>query len=228
LCDVGADGMYQKASNGAGAEDVLVADPAHNVYATSWSSDGRFVLYQIGGANSETGNDLWVLPLSGDRRPKPVLQTPFNEIDGRFSPDGRWIAYESNESGQYEVYVMPFAEAAADGTLSKVGPAKWPISSGGGNFPRWRGDGKELFYQSGDSKLMAVAVHGEGSAFEMGASRALFEVRRRLAPYRNFGYGYNYDVSADGQRFLVNTAMPGQTATAPITLVTNWPGSLKK
>jgi eukaryotic-like serine/threonine-protein kinase len=219
--------LYQKASNGAGAEDLLLADTVNNKYATSWSSNGRFVLYHIGNANSQNGNDLWALPLVGDRKPTPVLQTPFNETNGRFSPDGRWIAYMSDEAGPHEVYVMPFAEAAAPGAFPKTPAGKWQISTGGGTFPRWRRDGKELFYLSAENKLIAVAVNGQGSAFEVGAAHPLFEIRRRPARYRGISSG-NYDVSGDGQRFLVNAAVAGQKTTAPITLVVNWPELLRK
>jgi hypothetical protein len=103
---------------------------------------------------------------------------------------------------------------------------KWQVSSTGGADPRWRRDGKELFYLSPDNKLMAAIVNGQGSAFEVGAVHALFEVHRRLAGYLGYGAGYNYDVS-DGQRFLVNVAVSGET-TSPITLIVNWPAALKK
>jgi eukaryotic-like serine/threonine-protein kinase len=220
--------LYQKASNGAGAEDVLFADAVNTAYVTSWSTDGRFVLYHSGHLNSKTGNDLWALRRVGEPQPMLVLQTPFNEDDGRFSPDGRWIAYESNESGQYEVHVMPFTEAAAGGAAPKTSAGTWQVSSSGGDFPRWRRDGRELFYLSDDHKLMAAAVNGQGSDFEVGAAHPLFEVRSRRAVYGNFGFGYDYDVSADGQRFLVNTAIAEQPAKASITLVANWPALLQK
>ncbi|MDO8795816.1 MAG: protein kinase [Vicinamibacterales bacterium] len=224
----GTQDLYQKASTGAGAEDVLLADSVNNKYPSSWSSDGKFVLYHIGNANSQTGNDLWVLPLFGDRKPTPVLQVPFNQISGRFSPDGRWIAYTSNESGRVEVYVMPFAGATSGAARSTENSGgKWQVSSTGGTVPRWRRDGKELFYLSADNKLMAATVNGQGSAFEVGAVHALFEVHRRLAGYLGYGAGSNYDVSPDGQRFLVNAAVSGQT-TAPITLIVNWTAALKK
>ena len=225
----GTQDVYQKASTGAGAEDAIVADSTNNKYPTSWSPDGRFVLFFIGSANSKTGNDLWLLPLSGDRKATPLLQVPFNQIDARFSPDGRWIAYGSNESGQRsEVFVMPFGGAAAGATRSPDGSeGKWQVSSSGGSVPRWRRDGKELFYLSDDNTLMAATVNGQGSAFEVGAVRALFEIQRRMAAYLGYNSGNNYDVSPDGQRFLVNVAVAGQT-TAPIALVVNWPAALEK
>jgi Tol biopolymer transport system component len=221
--------MYQKSSTGVGSESAILADSVNNKYPSSWSADGRFALYQIGNANSQTGNDLWVLPLFGDRKTTPILQVPFNQTDGRFSPDGRWIAYQSNESGQFEVYVMPFdsgAPAGAPGGANNVG-GKWQVSSTGGSLPRWRGDGRELFFLSADNRMMAATVNGLGTAFEVGTVGALFEVRPRLLTYLGYGAGSIYGVSPDGQRFLVNAAIAGQT-TVPITLVVNWTAALQK
>ncbi len=224
----GTQDLYLKASTGAGAEDTILADSTNNKYPRSWSPDGRFLLYYIGNANSPTGNDLWVLPLSGDRKPIPVLQAPFNQANGRISADGRWIAYQSNESGRLEVYVMPLAGATAGAArAADSAGGKWQVSSTGGTDPRWRRDGRELFYLSADNTLMAATVNSQGSAFEVDAVRPLFEVRPRLASYLGYGVGSNYDVSPDGQRFLVNAAVAGQT-TAPITLVVNWMAALNR
>jgi serine/threonine protein kinase/Tol biopolymer transport system component len=199
--------LYQKASSGAGTEEVLLEDD-RDKSPQSWSPDGRFILYTSSGP--PTGDDLFVLPLSGDRKPVPFLQTPFNEYDGQFSPDGRWVAYVSDESGKDEVYVAPFP-----------GPGgKWQISTAGGTLPRWRRDGTEIFYLAPDNKLMAAAVNGKGSRFEVGAVKPLFETRG-LDVTRN-----RYAVSADGQRFLINT--DPQITSAPITVVLNWAAGLKK
>ena len=220
--------LYQKASSGAGAEEELLADGLDKT-PLGWSPDGRFILFVA--VAPKTGLDLWVLPLFGGRKPFPFLQTPFNEVPGRFSPDGRWIAYASNESGRNEVYVAPFpglggtpSAAAALGTPG----GKWQVSTAGGNWPRWRRDGKEIFYLAPDNlapdnKLMAAAASGQGSAFEVGAVRPLFETRA----IANANQRYPYDVSADGQRFLVNT-LAEETTSAPITLVVNWPALVKK
>src|SRR5512143_2963052 len=202
--------LYQKATDGTGAAEVLLADHRHKLPAC-WSPDGRFILYMVdNGAPTEW--DLWLLPLFGDRKPFPFLQTPFNETQGRFSPDGRWIAYVSNESGRYEVYVTPFP-----------GPGgKWQISSGGGSshfmWPRWRRDGKEITYLSPDGVLMAAAVNAHGVKFESGKARPLFTPR---AAGR-----WPYDVAPDG-RFLVNTAV-GRPAWAPLTVVVNWRAAPRK
>jgi serine/threonine protein kinase len=202
--------LYQKASSGAGTEEVLLEDDLDK-YPASWSPDSRFILYVTGASTPRTGNDLFVLPLAGDRKPFPFLNTQFNEIPGQFSPDGRWVAYASNESGRYEVYVAPFP-----------GPGgKWQISTGGGIWPRWQHDGTEIFYLAPDNKLMAAAVNVKGPSFEVGAVKPLFETHAVTL------FRYSYDVSADGQRFLINTVRE-QTASAPITVVLNWIAGLKK
>jgi len=139
------------------------------------------------------------------------VNTQFRELDGQFSPDGRWIAYSSNESGRSEVYVAPFP-----------GPGgKWQISTAGGNLTRWRRDGSEIFYLGLDAKLMVAAVNGRGSDFQVGAVKALFEVRPVL------GLRYPYAVSPDGQRFLINS-LPAEGDAAPITVVLNWTAGVKK
>jgi len=206
--------LYQKASSGSGAEEALLVD-SRDKFPVDWSPDGRFILFGVG--DSGATGDIWVLPLFGDRKPFPFLQTPFGENPGRFSPDSRWIAYESDESGRREVYVAPFQGR------SETPGSKWQISTTGGTQPRWRRDGKEIFYLAPDKRLMAAEVNGQGSAFEKGAVRSLFATR---AP-STINPRSAYDVSPDGQRFLVNT-LAEEDAAAPITLVVNWPALLKK
>jgi hypothetical protein len=197
--------LYQKAADGTGSEELLVESDVDK-YPTSWSGDGRFVLYNTTFDVTKTKTDLWVLPLSADRKPFPFLQTEFNETRGQFSPDGSWIAYQSDESGRDEVYVASFP-----------GPGgKRQISTAGGTFPRWRRDGKEIFYLAPDNKLMAAEVKGQGAALEVGAVRVLFDVRPG-----NPTSGYQYDVTSDGQRFLVNTSVE-QKVSSSINLIINW------
>ena len=201
--------LYKKASSGAGAEEPLLTDN-FDKYPLSWSPDGRFILYRSAGASTDF--NLFVLPLSGDRKPFPFLNsdTKFAVLFGQFSPDGRWVAYTSTESGRTEIYVAPFP-----------GPGgKWQISTGGGSSPRWRRDGTEIFYLSPDNKLMVAAVNGKGPSIEVGAVRPLFQTN-------SIGSASTYAVSADGQRFLINT-VPEQAASAPITVVLNWTAGLKK
>ena len=139
--------MYQKAASGAGSEEVLL-ESEENKVPTSWSADGRFIAYTSTNIKGNTKNDIWILPLFGDGKPFPFLQSQFNEVDAQFSPDGHWIAYVSDESGSNQVYIAAFP-----------GPGgKWQVSRTGGTEPRWRGDGREIFFLSPDSKLMAVEV----------------------------------------------------------------------
>jgi serine/threonine protein kinase len=208
--------VYQQAANGSGSEERLLGGGG-NKYVTSWSPDGRFVMYHIGNAGSPTGNDIWIMPTFGDRKPQPFVQTPFNDTMGRFSPDGRWVAYQSGESGRNEVYVVPFP-----------GPGgKWQVSTGGGQYPRWRRDGKELFFLAGANTVMSATVNGAGSAFEVGAVQRLFEAPLRTNGYLGFGSGYVYDVFPDGQRFLIDKLADEQAAPAPIQVITNWTSTLR-
>jgi serine/threonine protein kinase/WD40 repeat protein len=199
--------LYEKLSSGAGSEELLLTDTRF-VNPLSYSPDGRFLLYITGDVGS---GELSVLPLTGDRKPFAYLSGPFAG-PGIFSPDGRWVAYISNESGRFEVYVAPFP-----------GPgAKLRISTAGGAQPRWRRDGKELFYLNPDRKLMAAAVSSQGDTFEVGAVSPLFEARPA-------GPRYFYDVAPDGQRFLVNTQGEDVgTATTPMTVVVNWVSGIEK
>ena len=199
--------LYQKSASRVGNDEPLLESDLEK-HPMSWSADGRFLLYST--VDPKTKVDLWVLPLEGDRKPFPFLQTEFNEFNGQFSPDGRWIAYTSDESGRNEIYVAPFP-----------GPGgKQQISTSVGRQPRWRGDGKEIFYLAPDNKLMAAEVNGQGASLVVGAVRSLFEVHW-------YEYGYAYDVTTDGRRFLVNTAVE-QKASAPITLALNWTADLKR
>jgi Tol biopolymer transport system component len=201
--------LYQKASSGAGPEDVLLADDG-NEYPESLSPDGRFLLYfKWGEGSTHRTNtwDLWVLPLFGDRKPFPFIESPFIEAGTQFSPDGRWLAYNTNESGRSELYVVPFP-----------GPGgRVRISTAGGDNARWRRDGKEIFYLA-ETTLMSAAVTADGSRFDVGPVQRLFEV-----PMVD-GY-WPYDVAPDGQRFLVNTL---ESAVAPLTIVVNWPAALQE
>ena len=211
--------LFWKAASGAGDEQpLLVTEEFKSPLA--WSPDGQVLLYQI--LSPKTGLDLWALPLAGDRKPFPVVQTPSDEASGQFSPDGRWVAYQSNESKTMQIYVRPFRGSG--------GP--WQVSSTeGGSQPRWRPDGRELFYVAPDARLMAVpiAVGADAQTLEAGAPKPLF--RTRLAS----GAGGNvsglmskqqYAVASDG-RFLMNVAVEAATAP-PITVVLNWDAALKK
>ena len=162
--------MYQTSPRGSERQDLLVADD-DGKWPVSWSADGKYILYVT--SSPGTANDIWVLPLAGDRKPYPFLKTESQENWAAFSPNGKWVAYSSTESGQAEVYVTPFPKAKA----------KWLVSRNGGFQARWRRDGKELFFMSPDSKLMAADVNSDGSDFEVSGVKALFETHFPYAPY---------------------------------------------
>ncbi len=205
--------LYLKQASGAGDERLLLKSSDVFKYATSSSRDGRFLLYTA--ENPKTKNDLWVLPLNGDRKPIPFLRTEFNESSGQFSPDGHWIAYTSDESGDDEIYVRNFSTDSAQRSRDAAG--KWLISKGGGTDPRWRGDGKELFYVASDGKLMSVDISAK-PVFEAGTPKPLFQ----LPP--GFIGG---DFTPDGRRFLIGVPV-AQSASVPFTVVLNWQTTLKK
>ena len=187
-----ADTIYEKVASGAGGETELLKQPWGNI-PTNWSHDGRFLLYTS--YSPKTFNDLWVLPLEGDRKPVLLLGTAFVEGQGSFSPDMRWIVYTSNESGQYEVYVRPFVSSRPS-----LGDGKWQISKDGGTLPKWRGDGKEIFFRNPNGSPMAVDVNGSGAAFEVGVPKQLFVAPANL----------DWDVTADGKRLKVEGTGPAR------------------
>jgi Tol biopolymer transport system component len=193
--------LYEKPSSGVVQDEALLKSD-HNKFPEDWSADGRLLLYRD--VDPQTRGDLWVLPMTGGKKPEPVVRTPFGEIQGRFSPDGRRIAYVSNESGRNEVYVQGFPKAVS----------RTQISTAGGTRPRWRGDGKEIFFTSLVQEMMAVdmSVSSDGS-LKAGLPHKLFTV----IP------GGVWDVTPDGQRFLINSrAQTSQATVTPLTVVVNW------
>ena len=214
----GLPSLYQRVSSGTGNEELLLQSGGS---PRDWSPDGGSIIFtQVAGIV----NDLWFLPLAGDprqavreaRKPVAFLQTQFAESLANLSPDGHWIAYVSNESGRFEVYVQSFPTPSG----------KWQVSTEGGTQPRWRRDGREMFFLAPDQKLMAVPVR-LASTFEAGAPAALFEANIIPAGAGVPGVGHQYDVTADGQRFLLNLE-PQETASTPLTVVLNWQAGLKK
>ncbi len=195
--------LYYKSLAGAGAEEPLLENDQEKFPRHS-SPDGRWLAFTT--FSPDTGADIWILPLEGDRKPIPFLQTRFFEDAPRFSPDGRWLAYTSNETGRPEVYVAPFP-----------GPGrKWQVSANGGLAPLWRGDGKEIYYMNLETRAVAVEVGAAADGFTVGADRVLFDSADGLA-----------DVSRDGRRFLLNRIPSAQTSE-PLTLVLHWPSHLHK
>ena len=181
-------------------------------WPADWSPDGRVILYNDRDAKTET--DLWALPLTGDRKPFPVVQTPFEEDEGQFSPDGRWIAYRSNRSGRDEIYVQAFP-----------GPAgQQQVSAEGGSQPRWRRDGKELFYVAPDDSLMVVSIRSTAAQMlDMGRPVRLFRTRLVAGDQPK----QQYAVTSDGERFLMNVVAE-EVNVPPITIVQNWTAGLKR
>jgi Tol biopolymer transport system component len=201
--------IYQRPSNASAPDELLLKLSAPPImFPSDWSADGRYLTYYR--TDPKTLLDQWVLPLFGDRKPFALLHSEFNESQGQFSPDGKLIAYTSDESGSAEVYVQSFP------TLTE----KRQVSISGGSQPRWNRNGKELFYLASDRKLMAVTCT-PGAVFDFDAPHVLFDTLLASAALRQ-----TYSVSRDGQRFLLNTAV--DTGTSSLDVVLNWPVLLKK
>jgi eukaryotic-like serine/threonine-protein kinase len=210
------DTIFEKAVSGAGEDKELLKIPGEAKVPSSVSRDGRFLLYFTANVPN-TGNDLWLLPLDGQGatgKPVLLLGTNFNERYASFSPDGRWIAYFSNESGREEVYVRPFVSSGSSGP--RLGEGKWQVSKDGGVLPGWHADGKEIIFSGPNNAMMAVDVNGSGAGFQMGTPQRLFTIPTNQG----------WDVTADGKRFLMTVAPP-QGSGAPITVVLNWQADLK-
>ena len=199
--------IYEKAASGLGTSQLVFASKDQQKSVDDWSPDDRYVVY-----DTTSPGSLWILPLFGDRKPFLFVQGATEAREARFSPNGRYIAYSSNESGNYEVYVQSFPDRSG----------KWQVSSGGGQHPEWRHDGKELYFIS-SGKLVAVDVSTDGPQFQSGVPKPLFAVDFR--PDRGSGNGV-YVVTADGQRFLAVTNVEQQTIE-PATVVMNWAADLK-
>jgi Tol biopolymer transport system component len=197
------------AADGAGKLKDLYQSK-ERLEVSDWSRDGRYLLMDRGNIGA---TDLWVFPVSDPEKAFPLVQSPFLEHGGQFSPDGRWVAYVSQHSGRDEVYVTSFPG----------GGTRWQVSGSGGTQPRWRGDGRELFFVSANGDMTAAAVDGTGARFEVKDVRSLFRVNMFAGP--RFGL-YGYDVSPDGKRLLVNDA--GEANVPRVALVTNWTAGLKK
>jgi Tol biopolymer transport system component len=198
-------GRFNPFITNAPNREKLVADlGTPNGFPLDWSPDEKNILWWIDG-------DLWIVPVSGNEKPYAWVHTRFDEHDGVFSPDGHWITYVSNESGRNEVYLESFGAEARK---------RYTVSSEGGTDPAWRRDGKELFFVAGDGRLTAVPVTMKGAEVELGRAGSLFPMSPGTFFHRS------YEVSKDGQRFLIAT--PAQAGGAAITVVLNWQTALKK
>ncbi|HLK31683.1 MAG TPA: hypothetical protein VKT29_01255, partial [Terriglobales bacterium] len=198
-------GIYSKPSDGSSPERLLYEEQA---WPVSWSRDGRYILMRKVGRDGLP--ELWAMPMQGERKAFPVVQAPSFHVGwGDFSPDGKWITYESDESGTSQVYVAPFP-----------GPGgRWQVSTDGGTQPLWRGN--EILFLNG-SKVWAAEVQEKGSGVQLGAAHVLFS-----APYQG-NPGHWWDVSRDGKRFVINVSTQPQEPNEPLNLVVNWTAGLKK
>jgi len=199
--------LYRKPSTGLGNPELLFKSD-DGKEPTDWSSDGQFLLFN---QYNLSGSDVWVLPLVGDRKPYPLLDSEFVEGAAFFAPDSHWFAYSSNETGRSEIYIQTFPKTGG----------KWLVSNAGGGQPHWRADGKELFYIAPDKTLMSVEIK-TGSTVEIGAPKPLF-----LTRVRSYDAPNRYVVMPDGQRFLINVPA-GDSTAAPVNVIVNWASGLKK
>ncbi|HMA18624.1 MAG TPA: hypothetical protein VKS03_09310, partial [Thermoanaerobaculia bacterium] len=198
--------IVSRPTGGQGSEITLASDPIEFQAPMDFSPDGELLLYS---KRRNERDDLWILPLTGDAKPRPLLATPALEPLARFSPNGRYVAYQSDEIGRFEIYVAAFP----------VPGSRWQISQNGGVEPRWSRNGRELFFFAPDNRLMAAQVKTDGPSFEVGAIEPLFQTR-------SMGFSYRYDVASDGKRFLVVAGLPQELS--PITILTNWTSELPK
>jgi Tol biopolymer transport system component len=201
--------LFLKRSDGSGPAELLL-EGEDDLWPYSWSPDGRFVIF----GKTENGGDLWMLPLEGDRTPRPIVTSPFAEAQGNVSPNGRWIAYISDESGAPEVYVQAFPEPHG----------RWQISTGGGSNPSWAADGRQLYFYATD-QILAVPISEGNGTLTAGRPRELLRVRFE-DPY---GIG-SFDVSRDGSRFFgvfgADDSSPAERRQA--TLILNWFDELRR
>lgn len=207
----GKSDIYMKSADGSGNAEVVLEDDTDKTWP-SISPDGRYLAYERRVNGSTTGDDIWVLPLFGDRKPFPLVQSPFLDATPAISPDGKWLAYSSDENHRREIYITPFPD----------GGGKWQASTAGGLSPKWRGDSKELYFLSYDASLNAVDVSAAAGSVALGTPHPLFFDTLQGA---NFG---PYDVSPDGKRFLLNGAGGLEGGATPLTLLTNWTAQLKR
>ncbi|MFI5184643.1 MAG: protein kinase [Vicinamibacteria bacterium] len=200
--------LYVKDAAGTGEAELLL-ESAEDKFVTDWTRDGAYVVFSSRG--KDTTWDLWAMPTAGGHKPFPLRKTKFSELNGSVSPDGRFLAYQSNESGRVEVYVQEFPEAKS----------KWQVSPDGGRQPFWRGDGRELYYLAPNAKLMVVPVE-KGPGFTTGTPQALFQAR--FAPLVARGL---YRPTPDGQRFLILSPL-GRDAMQPATVILNWTSGIQQ
>jgi Tol biopolymer transport system component len=209
----GVPQVYVKDASGTVAEERLT-DGDRPKIPLDWSRDGRYLLYRELDPATAT-NDLKALPMDGDRQPITLLETPFNESVGRFSPDGAWLAYRSDESGQPELFVRSFG-----GQTPPAEGGRWQISNSGASDIKWRDDGRELYYETLDGRIMAVAIEAGPSGLRAGTPRELFTADIDTANLHSF------DATGDGERFLL-LLRPRNQDQRRMTAVVEWQATLR-
>jgi Tol biopolymer transport system component len=203
--------LYEIPANGAVPERLLLKVEGNDFIAASdWSRDGRFLVFHRSPGGSPPWS-LWVLPLGGERKPFPYKVSSADNIGARLSPNGRWLAYSTNESGTYQIVVQPFPDPSG---------GKWQVSANGGMLPVWRRDGREIFYLAPSGELVAVSVNAD-STFAVGGSTTLFRT-----PLASAAQGSPFEAAADGQRFLF--AIPTANAMPPMTTILSWTSLVTK
>ncbi len=210
----GTTRIYEKSSTGTGTETVLPSGDASSI-PVNWSSDGKYIVFsRLRQFANTSGYDTWVLPTFGDRKPTPLLETGFDKFQARVSPNSNFVAYSTNESGTYQIVVQTFPDASG---------GKWQISADGGVEPKWRRDGRELYYLNLDGKLMSVAIGGP--PFTAGRPVELFQTPltvNRAQPTRD----RRYDITPDGRFLMVIPSATG--APTPYSVIVNWTAGLEK
>jgi serine/threonine protein kinase len=208
--------IYAKPANGTGEEE-LIYDGGTDERVRSISSDGRYLIFERLDGVAKTKQDVWALPLFGDRKPFPLVNTQFSDVQPSISPDGKWVAYASNESAKFEVYLTSFPVPAS----------RLQVSTAGGQSPRWRRDGKKLFFVSDDRHIMAVDVSARGGSLVLGEPRAVAALTVNDASSGLSSFG-PIEVAPDGKRLLVTMTESSSNSVQPATLVINWPAELNK
>ena len=204
----GTHDLFKKPSNGNGSAELLFRSSVPNV-PSDWSADGRFLIFHHRAERADT--DLWALPLMDGDEPFPLASTPFFERHGQVSPDGKWLALTSDQTGREEIYVQAFSEPGT----------RWQISVDGGSYPRWRPDTREIFYLGRSGEIVAAAfTELDSGSIEVGDAETLFRVMNIVGGGSGGGQSHQYDVSRDGERFLINTIV--SAPSGPMTLVLNW------
>jgi serine/threonine-protein kinase len=206
--------IYEQPSSGSVPRRLVLDEPRALLTPRDWSGDGRLLVFAKSAPGTGYMRDLWLLPLYGDAKPRPYLVTPFDEPQAALSPDGRWLAYVSGESGAYQVVVQPFPDPSG---------GKWRISSGAGVCPRWKRDGREIYHLDSSGRIIATAVNTD-RGFEIGQSTMLFETRLGFPAISVYLPPCPYDVTGDGQRFLFSEP----SEPSPITVVLNWSSTVRK